>query len=64
MTSSLAELKTVPRLPQILLIVFSLFPSLSTVSSTSVSREGALFDLDRTYPVEAGQFVQAKIRHT
>ncbi|MCI2127782.1 MAG: hypothetical protein LKK25_00060 [Sphaerochaeta sp.] len=62
MTSSLAELKTVPRLPQILLIVFSLFPSLSTVSSTSVSREGALFDLDRTYPVEAGQFVQAKIR--
>ena len=62
LSSSFEVVKTYPKLPQAILLTFALFSSFSSVSSTSVSRQGALFFLDRTYPVPARTFVLAKVR--
>jgi ABC-2 type transport system permease protein len=41
--------------------LISLFSNISMLSSTSVSRQGTLFEMDRSYPVKGSQFVKAKL---
>jgi ABC-2 type transport system permease protein len=41
--------------------VVSLFSNISMLSSTSVSRQGSMFEMDRTYPVKASRFIRAKL---
>jgi ABC-2 type transport system permease protein len=41
--------------------LISLFSNISMLSSTSVSRQGNLFEMERTYPVKGSQLVKAKL---
>ncbi|MGH0052189.1 MAG: hypothetical protein ACQ5SW_02205 [Sphaerochaetaceae bacterium] len=47
---------------QLLYVLLLLFANISLISSTSVSRQGKLFILDKQYPLDASIFVQAKVR--
>lgn len=46
---------------QLVYLLLLLFANLSMISSTSVSRQGKRFDLDKQYPLEASTFVRAKL---
>jgi len=46
---------------QLVYLLLLLFANLSMISSTSVSRQGKRFDLDKQYPLDASTFVQAKL---
>ncbi|MFA5448493.1 MAG: hypothetical protein WC233_09490 [Sphaerochaeta sp.] len=46
---------------QIIFVILLLMGNFSLLSSTSVSRQGKYFALDRLYPVEAARYVQAKL---
>ncbi|MEA4861266.1 hypothetical protein SDC9_78239 [bioreactor metagenome] len=48
-------------LPELLFLVLLMMASLGMLSSTSVSRQGKMFNLDRLYPLQAKHFVQAKL---
>ncbi|MDY0289405.1 MAG: hypothetical protein RBR15_11325 [Sphaerochaeta sp.] len=50
-----------PYLPYGLFLAVSLISSISMLSSTSVSRQGPQFALDRVLPLKAGGFVRAKL---
>lgn len=46
---------------QLVYLLLLLFANLSMISSTSVSRQGKRFGLDKQYPLGAGTYVQAKL---
>jgi ABC-2 type transport system permease protein len=46
---------------QLVYLLLLLFANFSMISSTSVSRQGKRFDLDKQYPLDASTFVQAKL---
>ncbi|MGE4454928.1 MAG: hypothetical protein AB7D92_10375 [Sphaerochaeta sp.] len=48
-------------LPQITYLILLLFANIGMVSSTSVSRQGKRFYLDKQYPLNAETYVQAKL---
>ena len=48
-------------LPQLIFLLFLLVANFCMLSSTSVSRQGSLFVLDRLYPIDPKTFVQSKV---
>jgi len=56
-----AQVASSPYLPYGLVLGVLLMSSITMLSSTSVSRQGPLFALDRTLPVRPRDFVKAKI---
>jgi ABC-2 type transport system permease protein len=50
-----------PYLPFGIFALFALFSNINMLSATSISRQGSLFDLDRTVPVPPERFVEAKL---
>lgn len=48
-------------LPQLIFLLFLLVANFCMLSSTSVSRQGSLFVLDRLYPIDPRTFVQSKV---
>ncbi|AEV28505.1 hypothetical protein SpiGrapes_0663 [Sphaerochaeta pleomorpha str. Grapes] len=61
MESLSVQLSSSPYFRYILFLIISLFSNISMLSSTSVSRQGAMFEMDRTYPIEASQIVRSKL---
>ena len=61
MESLTAELSSSPYFLYVLFVIVSLFSNISMLSSTSVSRQGSLFEMDRTYPIEASRIVRSKL---
>jgi len=57
----LVNIQSFAFLPELLFLVMLLMASLGMLSSTSVSRQGKMFVLDRLYPLDASIFVQAKL---
>ena len=58
---ALMNIQTFAFLPELLFLLMLLMASLGMLSSTSVSRQGKMFVLDRLYPVAPEVFVQAKL---
>lgn len=61
LSSALMNIRSFVFLPELLFLVLLMMASLGMLSSTSVSRQGKMFVLDRLYPLEAKHFVQAKL---
>jgi len=59
--SGFESIKGYPKLPAVVFLFFSLFACFGSLSSTSVSREGKLFELDKTYPLASALFVRSKV---
>ena len=53
--------RNVVYLPQLIFLLFLLVANFCMLSSTSVSRQGSLFILDRQYPIQPKTFVQSKV---
>jgi ABC-2 type transport system permease protein len=61
MEAMVQTLKNLPFFPQIIVLVFVMTANLGMLSSTSVSRQGSLFVLDKQYPLDASVFIKAKL---
>jgi len=61
MATLLETVLTLPVVEEVIFLILALVSNMTMISSTSVSRQGPNFAQDRLYPLEANQFVRAKL---